>query len=102
MLSHVARVWAGIFAVLVFLHSSILEFARRHTIKKLPRGTGITKALYAPELEQVYRSLLKLHASASQQKPVLGLFHLFYLNGSRTLRGPRASVDRVNIDLCTF
>jgi len=38
MLSHVARVWAGIFAVLVFLHSSILEFARGHTIKQFPRA----------------------------------------------------------------
>ena len=103
MLSHVARVWAGIFAVLVFLHSSTLEFARGHTIKQLPRGTGITGALHAPELNQVYRSLLKLQASASQQEPVLGLFHLFYLNGSKwTLRGPRASVDRVTVDLYTF
>jgi len=25
-----------------------------------------------------------------------------YLNGSRTLRGPRASVDKVNVDLYTF
>jgi len=102
MLSHVARVWAGIFAVLVILHSSILEVARGHTMKQLPRATGITRALYAPELDQVYRSLLKLQASASQQTPVLGLFHLFYLNCSRTSRGPRASVDRVNVDLCTF
>jgi len=54
MLPHVARVWAGIFAVLVFLHSSVLEFARGHTIKQPPRGTCITRALHAPELDQVY------------------------------------------------
>jgi len=71
-------------------------------MKQLPRATGITKVLHAPELDQVYRSLLKLQTSASQQEQVLGLFHLFYLNGSRTLRGPRASVDRVNVDLYTF
>jgi len=40
-----------------------------------------------------------LQAGASQQEPVLGLFHL---NGSRTLRGPSASVNRVNVDLYTF
>ena len=68
MFSHVARVWADIFAVLVFLHSSILEFARGHTIKQLPMGTDITRALQAPELDQVYRSLLKLQASASQAR----------------------------------
>jgi len=67
MLLHVARVWAGSFAVLVFLHSSILDITRGHTTKQLPRGTGITRALQAPELDQVYRSLLKLQASASQQ-----------------------------------
>ena len=71
-------------------------------MKQLPRGTGITRALHIPELDQVCRSLLKLQASASQQEQVLGLFHLFYLNGSRTLRGLRASVDRVNVDLYTF
>jgi len=38
----------------------------------------------------------------STQKQVLGLFHLIYLNGSRTLRGSRASIDRVNVDLYTF
>jgi len=27
---------------------------------------------------------------------------LFYLNGSRTLREPHASVDRVNVDIYTF
>jgi len=86
--------------VLVFLHSSILDIAREHTMKQLPRG--ITKAMHAPELDQVYRSLLKLQASASQQEPILGLFHQFYLYGSRTLRGPRASVGRVNVDLYTF
>jgi len=48
-----ARVWAGIFAVLVCLHSSILEFSGGHTIKQLPRGTGITRALHARELDQV-------------------------------------------------
>jgi len=46
--------------------------------------------------------MMKVASRASQQEPVLGLFHLFYLNSSRTLRGPRASVDRVNVDLYTF
>ena len=32
----------------------------------------------------------------------LSLFHLFHLNSSRTLRGPRANFDRVNVDLYTF
>jgi len=36
-------------------------------------------------------------ASHSQQKPVLRLFRLFYQNGSRTLKGPQASADRVNV-----
>jgi len=45
---------------------------------------------------------MKVAISASQQEPVVGLFHLFYLNGSRTLRGPCASVDRVSVDLYTF
>jgi len=88
MLLHVARDGAGGFAVLVFLHSSILAFGREHTIKQLPRCPGITRPLHAPELDQVCRSWWKLQASASQQEPVLGLFHLFYLNGSRTSRGP--------------
>jgi len=43
-----------------------------------------------------------LQASASQNEPVLGLFHRFYPNGSRTLRGPRASFDIVNADFYTF
>ena len=47
MLLHVARVGAGSFAVLVFLHSSLLAFGRGHTIKQLPRGTGITRTQYA-------------------------------------------------------
>ena len=55
MLLHVAKVGTGNFAVLVFLHSSILAFGRRHTIKQLPRGPGITRPLHAPELDQVYR-----------------------------------------------
>jgi len=29
-------------------------------------------------------------------------FHLFCLNGCRTLRGPRVSADRVKVDLYTF
>jgi len=49
----VAKVWAGSFAVLVFLHSSILEFGRGHTINQLPRGHGITRTQHAPELDQV-------------------------------------------------
>jgi len=80
MLLDVARVGAGSFAVLVFLHSSILAFGRGHTIKQLPRGPGITRPLHAPELDQVYISWWKLQASASQQELVLGLFHLFYRN----------------------
>jgi len=99
MLLHVARVWAGSFAVLVFLHFSILAFRRGHTIKQLPWGLGITRLLHASELDQVYRSWCKLQASASQQEPVLGLFHL---NVSRTLRVSRASVDGDNVDLYTF
>jgi len=102
MLLHVVRDGAGSFAVLIFLHYSILAFGRGHTIKQLPWGPGITRPLHAPELDQVYRSWWKLQASASQQESVLGLFHLFCLNGSRTLRGPLASVDRVNVDLDTF
>ena len=82
MLLHVARDGAGSFAVLIFLHSSILAFGRGHAIKQLPRGPGITRP--------------------SQQEPVLGLFHLFYRNGSRTLRGPRASVDRVTLIFIHF
>jgi len=102
MLLHVTRVWAGGFAVLAFLHSSILEFGRGYAIKQLLRGTGITRPLHTPEQDQVYRSWWKLQASAFQQETVLGLFHLFYLNGSRTLRGPHASVDRVDFDLYTI
>ena len=102
MLLHVTRVGTGSFAVLVFLHSSIIAFGRGHTIKQLPRGPGITRPLHTPELDQVSRSWWKLQSSASQQEPVLGLFHLFHLNSSRTLRGPRASVDRVNVDLYAF
>jgi len=30
-------------------------------------------------------------------RPVLSLFDLFYQSGSRTLKGPRASADRVNV-----
>jgi len=71
-------------------------------MKQLNGGMGITRVMHAPELDQVYRSLLKLQTSASQQEQVLDLFHLFYLNGSRILRGPRASVDRVNVNLYTF
>jgi len=102
MLLHVTTVGAGSFPVLVFLHSSILAFGRGHIIKQLHRGPGITRLLHAPELDQVCRWWWQFQASASQQEPVLGLFHRFYLNGSRTLRGPRASVGRVNVDLHTF
>jgi len=57
MLLHVAMDGAGSFAVLVFLHSSILAFGRGgHTIKQLPWGPGITRPLHAPERDQVYRS----------------------------------------------
>jgi len=49
MLLHVARVWAGSFAVFVFLHSATLEFGRGHTIKQLPRGSGFTRPLHAHE-----------------------------------------------------
>ena len=98
MLLHVARVWGGSFAVLVFLHSSMWEFGRR----VYSQPPGITRPLHGPELDQVYRSWWKLQASASQQESVLGLFHLFHLHGSRTVRRPRASVDRVNVDLYTF
>jgi len=59
MLSHVARLLSSSFAVLVFLHSSVLEFDKGHTIKQLPRGKGITRALHDPELDKVYRTLLK-------------------------------------------
>ena len=93
------KVWAGSFAVLVFLHSSILAFGSGHTIKQLPWGPSITRLLHAPELDQVYRSWWKLQASVSQQEPVLGLC---YLNGSWTLREPHASVDGDNVDLYTF
>jgi len=37
---HVAKDWAGSFAVLMFLHSSILAFGRGHTIKQLLQGPG--------------------------------------------------------------
>ena len=59
-----------------------------YIIKQLPWGPGITRPMHAPELDQVYRSWWELQANASQEEPVLGLFHLFYLNDSRTLRVP--------------
>ena len=68
-------------------------------MKQLSRGPGITRPLYAHELDQVYISWWKLQTSASQQDSVLRLFQLFYLNGSQTLRGHRASGDRVNVDV---
>jgi len=44
------------FAVLVFLHSSILEFGRGCKIKQLLQGPGIKRPLHTPELDKVYRS----------------------------------------------
>jgi len=40
MLLHVARVRASIFAVLVFLHSSILEFGKEAYNKAVAPGPG--------------------------------------------------------------
>jgi len=102
MLLHVARVWAGSFAALVFLHSSILAFRRGIQSSSCP-GARASQDLCTPLNYTNLQVMMKVASQRfSTQKQVLGLFHLIYLNGSRTLRGSRASIDRVNVDLYTF
>jgi len=102
MLLHVARVGAGSFAVLVFLHSSISAFGRGHTIKQLPRGPGITRPLHAPvtipSLQITMKVTSQHFSTRAGFRPISHILSKWFPD----IRAPRARVDRINVGLYTF